>query len=164
LLVLGHARVATGRRLDGLAAYERAIAADRKLAADPQLRANLGRILEGRDAVAGVVALELATRLEPPAHELITAQANTGKLGDVRRRALAIAERERLDGLDHVESWSLGLAQATTCEDRLAAVLQLRRTGDARALPALRKARTHRCVEREAAEAIAHLEARSATP
>ncbi|MBA3392383.1 MAG: serine/threonine protein kinase [Deltaproteobacteria bacterium] len=158
-LVLGHARLGSGRRLDGLAAYERAIALDGAHASDSQLRSNLNRILETRDAVASVVALELASRLDPPAHDLIKAQAQSGKLAEVRRRAFAIAERERVtDGIDRVESWSLDLAQATTCEDRLAAVMKLRRTGDPKALPALRRVRAVKCIEREVAEAIAHVE------
>jgi len=83
----------------------------------------------------------------------------------VRRRAMAIAEREKLtDGIDRVESWSLDLAQATNCEERLAAVLKLRRIADPRAIPALKRAKTHRCVEREVAEAIAYLESRPTTP
>ncbi len=158
-LVLGHARIGSGRRLDGLAAYERAIALDRALASDSQIRSNLDRILETRDAVASVVALELASRLEPPAYDLIKAQAQGGKLAEVRRRAFAIAERDRVtDGIDRVESWSLDLAQATTCEDRLAAVMKLRRTGDPKAVPALRRVRAVKCIEREVAEAIAHVE------
>ncbi|MBA3820100.1 MAG: hypothetical protein H0X17_14495, partial [Deltaproteobacteria bacterium] len=151
------------RRLDGLAAYERALALDGTLAADAQVRTNLTRILDTKDSVAAVVALELALRLDPPAHELVKTQASTGKLSEVRRRAFAIAEREQLaDGIDRVASWSLDLAQATTCEDRLAAILKLRRTGDARVLPALRKAKSHRCVEREVAEAITYVESQPA--
>ena len=165
LVVLGHARIGAGRRLDGLAAYERAIELDKKLAADTQIRTNVGRVLESRDAVAGMVALELAMRLEPPAKDLIKQLAGSGKVGDVRRRAMAIAEREKLtDGIDRVESWSLDLAQATNCEERLAAVLKLRRIADPRAIPALKRAKTHRCVEREVAEAIAYLESRPTTP
>ena len=165
LVVLGHARIGAGRRLDGLAAYERAIKLDKKLAADAQIRTNVGRVLESRDAVAGVIALELAMRLDPPAHDLIKQQAGSGKLGDVRRRAMAIAEREKLtDGIDRVESWSLDLAQAANCEERLAAVLKLRRIADPRAIPALKRAKTYRCVEQQVAEAIAYLESRPATP
>ena len=165
LLVLGHARIGSGRRLDGLGAYERAIKLDKKLAADPQIRTNLARVLDTKDAVAGVVALELATRLDPPAQDLIKQQAGSGKVGDVRRRALAIAEREKFsDGIDLLQSWSLDLAQAANCEDRLAAVLKLRKIADPRAIPALKRAKTHRCVEREVAEAIAYLESVPAAP
>jgi serine/threonine protein kinase len=159
LVVLGHARIGANRRLDGLAAYERAILLNNKLAADPRVKANVTRVLESRDAVAGVVALELAMRLDPPAHELVKQVAANAKLGEVRRRALAIAEREKIsEGIDRVESWSLDLAQATTCEDRLVAIAKLRRSADPRAIPALKRAKTFRCVEREVSEAIAFLE------
>jgi len=165
LVVLGHARIGSNRRLDGLAAYERALKLDKKLAADPTVRTNVQRVLESKDAVAGVVALELAMRLDPPAKDVIKQLATNGKIADVRRRALAIAEREKFsDGIDRVESWSLDLAQASTCEDRLAAILKLRRIADPRAIPALKRAKTYRCVEREVAEAIAYLESRPATP
>ncbi|MDQ3341213.1 MAG: protein kinase [Myxococcota bacterium] len=165
LLVLGHARIGANRRLDALAAYERAIKLDKKLAADAQLRTNLARVLDTKDAVAGVVALEVAMRLDPPAQDLVKLQAGNGKIGDVRRRAMAIAEREKFsEGIDRVDSWSLDLAQASNCEDRLAAIVKLRRIADPRAIPALKRAKTHRCVEREVAEAIAYLESRPATP
>jgi serine/threonine-protein kinase len=164
-LVLGHARVGANRRLDGVAAYERAIKLDKKLAADAQIKINVGRVLDSRDVAAGIVALELALRLDPPAQDLVKQVAQSGKLGDVRRRAFAIAEREKFsDGIDRVESLSLDLAQAANCEDRLAAVLKLRRVADPRAIPALKRAKTHRCVEREVAEAIAHLESQGAPP
>jgi hypothetical protein len=118
------------------------------------------RVLETRDAVAGMIALELAMRLEPPAHDLVKATAGTNKVAEIRRRAYAIAERERLaDGIDRVETWSLDLAQATSCEERVAAIARLRRLGDPRAIPALKRARTHRCVEREVAAALAAFEA-----
>ncbi len=164
LVVLGHARIGSGRRLDGLAAYEQAIELDGKLAADPQIRTNVARVLDTRDAPAGVLALELAMRLDPPATDLVKQVAGAGKVGEVRRWAFAIAERESFaDGIDRVESWSLDLSQAANCEERLAAVLKLRRIADPRAIPALKRAKTYRCVEREVAEAIAYLESRPAT-
>jgi serine/threonine protein kinase len=164
-VVLGHARIGSGRRLDGLAAYQQAIKLDKKLAADPQIRTNVARVLDTRDAPAGVLALELAMRLDPPAQDVIKLTAGSGKVGEVRRWAYAIAEREKFaDGIDRVGSWSLDLAQAANCEERLAAVLKLRRVADPRAIPALKRARTYRCVEREVAEAIAYLESRPANP
>jgi hypothetical protein len=76
---------------------------------------------------------------------------------------VAIAERDGFaHEIDRVESWSLDLKQATTCEDR-SAMIQKLRTSDRRAIPALRRARQITCVAREAAEAIAHLEARAPT-
>jgi serine/threonine-protein kinase len=161
-LLLGHARFAAGRRLDALAAYERAIVLAPKLAEDAQLRANATSIVGGKDAVEAVVALELlATRVKPRAEDLVLTVAATAKLADVRNRAQAIAEREGLAGrLDRVASLSLDLAQATTCEERRRVIGKLRATADRRALAPLRRAKVYKCVEREASEAIAALEAK----
>jgi serine/threonine protein kinase len=165
LVVLGHARIGAGRRLDGLAAYERALLLDRKYASDAQLRGNVARVLDSKDAVAGVIALEMALRLDPPGHALIKQLASSSKIPDLRRRAFAVAERENIaDGIDRVDSYSLDLAQATTCEDRLAAVLKLRSTNDARAIPALKKAKQIKCVEAAVVEAIAYLDSRPPAP
>ena len=161
LVVLGHACIGSGRRLDGLAAYERALSLDKRYAADAQLRGNVARVLDTRDAVAGVVALEMALRLDPPGHALIKQIAASSKVPELRRRAFAVAEREKIaDGIDRVDSWSLDLAQATTCEERMAAVIKLRRTMDPRAIPALKKAKQIKCVETAVVEAIAYLESR----
>ncbi|NVB77657.1 MAG: protein kinase [Kofleriaceae bacterium] len=159
-LLLGHARFAAGRRLDALAAYERAIVLAPKLAEDAQLRANATAIVDGKDAVDAVVALEiLATRVKPRADDLVLTVAATAKLPDVRRRAQAIAEREGLAArLDRVASLSLDLAQATTCEDRRTVIGKLRATADKRAVAPLKRAKVYKCVEREAADAIAELE------
>jgi hypothetical protein len=162
-LVLGHAHLALGHRADGLAAYERAIALDRALAGDPQLKQNVIKVLDARDAVAAVVALELlASRLQPPAREQILAQASNGKLIEVRHRAFAIAVRDGFaDGVDQIGSWSLDVEQATSCDERRGAVMKLRATGDRRALLLLRGLRgKFACNERDVASAIAELEAR----
>ncbi|MGN6104653.1 MAG: protein kinase domain-containing protein [Kofleriaceae bacterium] len=158
-LALGHARFALGRRLDGLAAYERAASLSKTAAADPQLVANALGVLDGRDAVSAVVALELlSTRVAPPQRDAIAAQASSGKLADVRHRAVAIAERDGFaDRIDRIESWSLDLVQLSGCEDRKLAIARLRTT-DRRAIPALRRARSLKCIEREATDAIGHLE------
>lgn len=162
-LVLGHAHLALGHRADGLAAYERAIALDRGLASDPQLRQAVIKVLDARDAVAAVVALELlASRLEPRAREQILAQASSGKLSEVRHRAFAIAVRDGFaDRIDQVGSWSLDVEQAASCDERRGAVMKLRATGDRRALLLLRGLRgKFACNERDVASAIAELEAR----
>jgi len=162
-VVLGHARNALGRRADAIAAYERAIAIDRDLASDPEIRATAIKMLDTRDILAAVLALELlATRVSPPARDAILAQASNGKIADVRHRALAIAERDGIaDGVDRIESWSLDLDQAAGCDERRAAIEKLRASRDRRALGVLRRARAKfPCVEHDAATAIAELEAR----
>jgi tetratricopeptide (TPR) repeat protein len=162
-MALGQARIALGRRADAIAAYERAIALAPALAGNATIRANVAAILDTRDTAAAMLALELLARgVAPPAADAIVAQASTGKLAEVRHRAFAIAERDGFaDRIDHVESWSLDLKQAATCEERRTAIVKLRGRADKRALPALRRIlQLHRCVEREATDAIAQLEAR----
>lgn len=159
-LVLGHARFAMRRYLEALTAYERALTLEPRLASDPVLRANASKILESKDTVAAVVAIELlASRVTPPAYDVVIEYASTGKLADVRRRAFAIAEREGIaDKVDRVESWSRDLQVAGTCEDRRAIIAKLASTGDRRALPALRRAKLYRCAEKDAARAMAAIQ------
>jgi hypothetical protein len=130
------------------------------LGANAELRDRLGRILDGKDAVAGVVALELlASRMQPPARDAVAEAASKAKLADVRHRAFALAERDGFDSkVDRVQSWSLDLQQTTACDESKAIIDKLGATGDARALPALEKARSSKkCVEQAAAAAIARL-------
>jgi hypothetical protein len=159
-LVLGHARFAMKRHLEALTAYERALTLSPKLASDTVLRANAAKVLDTKDSVAAVVALEiLASRVSPPDHDAVVQYASTGKLIDARRRAFAIAEREGIaDKIDRVESWSLDLQAAGTCEDRRAIIAKLASTKDKRALPALKRAKLYKCAEKDAADAMAAIE------
>jgi serine/threonine protein kinase len=158
----GHEELEAGRRADAMSLYDRAISADSSLAGDADIRHDAQAVVESKDAVAAVIALELlASRVSPPAKDIITAAAATGKNGDVRRRALAIAERDGFaDEIDKVASLSLDLAQATTCEDRRSVIGKLRATADKRAVAPLKKAKVYKCVERDATVAIAELEAK----
>jgi hypothetical protein len=160
-LVLGHARFAMKRNLEALTAYERALTLQPSLASDTVLRANASKVLETKDSVAAVVALEiLASRVSPPAHDVVVQYASTGKLIDARRRAFAIAEREGIaDKIDRVESWSLDLQAAGTCEDRRTIIAKLASTKDKRALPALKRAKLYKCAEKDATDAMAQIEA-----
>lgn len=162
-LVLGHARFAMKRYLEALTAYERALTLSPKLASDTVLRANATKVLQSKDSVAAVVALELlASRVSPPADDVVIEYASTGKITDARRRAFAIAEREGLtDKIDKVESWSLDLAAAGTCEDRRAIVAKLASTKDKRAIPALKRAKLYKCAEKDATDAIAEIEGKA---
>ncbi|HEY5925335.1 MAG TPA: tetratricopeptide repeat protein, partial [Kofleriaceae bacterium] len=86
-MVLGHARFAMKRYLESLTAYERALTQDPKLASDTVLRANAIKVLDTKDSVAAVVALEiLASRVQPPAHDEVVRYASSGKMQDARRR------------------------------------------------------------------------------
>ncbi len=157
-LALGHARIKANRRIDAIGAYERALKLSPALATDPQLATNLAILLETKDAVAGVLALEVLAKLAR--HDAIASQASAHKLLDVRHRATAIAERDGFaDKIDRITSWSLDLTQLSGCESRRAAIAKLRTT-DKRAIPALRRARSLKCIEPDATEAIAYLEAK----
>jgi eukaryotic-like serine/threonine-protein kinase len=160
-LALGHARTALGRRLDALAAYDIAAHLAPRLGADATLRANVAGMVDDGDIGAGIVALELlASRVVPPARDVIASYASTGKVLEVRHRALAIATRDGFSGdVDRIASWSLDLGQLDNCAERIAVVHRLEETGDRRALPALQKARRSKCLAREAADAIARLDA-----
>lgn len=155
-LALGHARAKAGQRTAALAAYERAVHLDKSRGRDERLVANLEYYLEGKDAVAGVIALEVA--LAADQRDLVIAQASKGKQLDIRQRAVAIAEREGFgDQIDRVESWSLDLAQAVGCESKRAIVAKLKTT-DARAVPALRRAKGLKCIEKDVVDALVILE------
>lgn len=162
VLARGHADFDRGRHLDALGAYERAIAMDTSLAADPQIRTNATTIVTGKDPAAAVVGLEiLASRLAPPAHEQIVAEASKGTLRDVRHRAFAIAERDGFaDSIDRFESFVLDLRQAKTCDDRRIAIAALRGLSDRRAIGAIRRVKSqYPCIDKEATEVLTFLEA-----
>ena len=162
VLAAGHAQAARGAALDAIAAYEQAIAADAVLAKDPQIRANAIAIVGGKDPVAAVVALELlAIGVEPPEHDAILRQASTGAIREVRQRAVAIATRDGFaDGIDRFASLTLDLRQARNCDDRRVTIGKLHELSDRRAIAAIKRVKGQfPCVEREAADALTHLEA-----
>ncbi len=162
-LLQGHAELKTGQRVAALGSYERALQLTPELASDALLRTSVVSVLDTRDPVAAVIALEiLATRLVPQGRDAIVAQASRGKAEQVRRRAVAIAERDGFAaGIDRVESWSLDVKQAASCDDRRHAIEKLRDHGDPRAIAVLKRvARQHACTEDAALAAIARLEDR----
>jgi len=146
-----------------IAAYERALATDRTLAADATLRTAVSQIAGGDDAIAAVIALEvLATRVTPPDQRTIVQQASNGRLPEVRRRAFAIAERDGFaESIDRFASWTLDLKQQATCEERREAITKLRDLGDPRVIEALQRARAqYACVAKDAAAAIEHIQSK----
>ena len=159
-LKLGHAELAQGHTLRALTTYERALRATPKVSSDSTLRADLIKILDGKDDVATVVALDLLASLTPPARDQIIVYASNGKLEDARHRAVMLAERDGFEhGIDRVQSWSLDLQQASSCEARKATIELLARSSDRRAIAALKRARSVKCLEPEATKAIARIEA-----
>jgi len=154
-LVLGHARIALGRPGDGLAAYDRAIRLAPALANEPELLANVKQVSTSRDPATAIRAIELlSSSTSPDAQDAVVAHASN-PVADVRHRAFALAERAGLaDRIDRVSSWTLDMQHATTCAERRTIIAKLASTMDPRALPALGRARTHRCGKREAIAAI----------
>jgi hypothetical protein len=57
-------------------------------------------------------------------------------------------------GVDRVPGWIRDLEQAKTCDERRDAIRELSRSGDRRALPALRQVATQACVQLDATAAI----------
>jgi serine/threonine protein kinase len=159
VLSQGHDQFAQGNVEGALAAYERALRAKSALGADPKLRANLTTVLDGKDVLATIVALDLLSSLTPPASDLIASYASNGKLQPARHRALMLAERDGVDAkIDRVQGLLLDLQQATSCEDRKRVIQLLALRPDRRALPALKRMRAVKCVEPDATDAIARIE------
>jgi serine/threonine protein kinase len=154
----GDTDLARQRYAGAVAAYERALLADRTLARDAKLRTAIAQLAARGDAVTATVALDLASRLEPPDTKTITDLAATAKLTAVRRRAFAIAERDGFAGsIDRLASWTLDLRQPASCDDRRETIAKLAMLGDKRAIDALQKARAQACVAKDAAAAIERL-------
>jgi serine/threonine protein kinase len=157
----GESELGRKRYARAVVAFERALAADRKLVTDEKLKKSLVKIATGADAVAAVVALDMLAKLDPPDRQTILDQASTGKLGDVRRRAFAIAERDGFaQSIDRLASWTLDLKQQyASCADRRETITKLRELGDASAVDALQRAtKLYPCVAKDAAAAITHLQ------
>ena len=95
----------------------------------------------------------------PRFRRAIVAYASNGKLLDARHRAVMIAEREAIgDRIARVDSWILDLQQVSSCEERKVTIEKLVAAADRRALPTLKRAKTIKCLERDATDAIARLE------
>jgi serine/threonine-protein kinase len=100
----------------------------------------------------------------------LVAQASRGKTPAERARARELAEKLELGKqVDWLSSYALDLAEEKSCRDRRDAVLALRKLGDPRAIPALKKAKgrsggflglqaVNGCLRSEADEAITFLE------
>jgi hypothetical protein len=126
-LTRASAALAAGDERDAMVAYESALAARVAFVTDPQVIADVGRLTSSKDR-------------------------------DIRQRALVLAEDHGFAAeIDRVPSWMLDLEQASSCDERRAAIVRLADAADKRALPALRKAEAHKCVKRDAADAIVRI-------
>jgi serine/threonine protein kinase len=159
-LARGHEQFGNGHIEEALSSYERALRGEPTIASDPKLRAVLSSVLEGKDVLPSIVALDLLASLAPPASDVIAGYASKGKLEPARHRAMMLAERDGFASkVDSVQSWILDVQQATSCEDRKTAIELLANNPDRRALAVLKRMRAIKCVEQEAASAIARIDA-----
>jgi serine/threonine-protein kinase len=161
--LLGDAQLALGHEREALAAYASAVLAVPALAGQRSLLASVSRIAASRDPETAIAALDLiALRFGTQGHDVLATHASSDERAEVRHRAFLLAQRTgSIARTDRVASWILDLDQASSCEQRRAAIRKLASTSDQRSLPALRSARTHKCVERDATAAIQRITAAS---
>jgi hypothetical protein len=168
-LVLGHVRAARNESGLALAAYDQALALDPELDSDGKLRAGLRAMADGADpaVVAQTLDMWLRRTSDAEAKRLLLRAAVSQDLG--RRKAVRpVIERHKLgDSVDWMNAYSLDLQQEASCEGRREAVSKLRALGDARAIPALERARAktgksgkniNGCLLDDAKAAIAYLQ------
>jgi hypothetical protein len=153
----GNAELAKKHYARSVAAFERALGADRAVGRDAKVRVAIATISARGDAVTSTVAMELLARLDPPDTKTIAWLAGVARSSDIRRRAFAIAERDGfVPSIDRLAAWTLDLKQLAGCDERRETIAKLRELGDAKAVDAL-KAIKQPCVAKELAEAIEHL-------
>ena len=151
-MVLGHAQASAQRNILALAAYEKAVTLEPKLAKDKLMRTNLELMLSKRapgvvDAALALLGV-LAKNGDWAAGDQLVDLASSSK--DMRRRhtAMRVADEVGLgERVDRLGSYALDLELGETCEIRREAVGQLRALGDKNAIPALRKAKKRIRVE-----------------
>jgi hypothetical protein len=170
-LYLGHARAELGRRVEALAAYDRAVSLGEELGRDGILRQNVARMVDDKDKTVAMAALDVAAKMGSPGHGIVVDVASRHKSRELRQRARGMAETLGVVGkVDQLESYALDLKDGKKCEDRREAIPKLRGLKDKRAIPILKKAKNrgggwfglsdvNSCLEAEAEEAIQTLEA-----
>jgi tRNA A-37 threonylcarbamoyl transferase component Bud32 len=169
--LMGNVEFLSHEPQDGLSAYREAIRRDPGYRNDAALLHNVRGLLDDRhlgDDAFGMMTHDIGL----PAADTIAQVASTDRRFDRRQAArAACAEIGCTQRIDRLSSYVLDLQQGKTCEERLQAVRHLRDLGDARAVPAVRRARTRRagflglgnandCLRKEADEAIRSLERR----
>ncbi|HEY5927519.1 MAG TPA: hypothetical protein VIV11_37805, partial [Kofleriaceae bacterium] len=145
-----------GKEREALTAYQQAIVLAPALAEKAPVVAKLSKLAGANDSALAIATLDLvAQRSGAAGHAALAAHASTHPLADVRRHAWSLAERAGAGArIDRVASFTLDLDQATTCDQRRTAIGKLADTGDPRAAEPLRKAKAHKCVERDADAAL----------
>ena len=160
----GDAHAKSGDARGALTAYGNAIALAPKLAEQPAVIASLRRLADTPDSALAIAALELvAQRSGSAGRHALAEHASSHPTAEVRQRARNLAMRAgAADRIDRVTSFSLDLEQATSCDQRRAAIAELAKTADQRAVAPLTEAKAHKCVERDASEAIQRVTAAAA--
>ena len=179
VLEFGHARAAEHRSILALAAYEKAVLRDPRLARDEKLRDNVEAMLSNDvptviDAVLDFLGFLVSETDDSSAAEQLVDLASSTKMSYRRHKAVRVARSVGLgDRVDLLSSYLLDLRLGETCQIRKEGVAKLRALGDKRAIPALRAARTrtrteggmikrkvntNACLRADATRAIRHLE------
>ncbi len=179
-LLRGHDLAGEHRSLDALRAYEQAIAVDTELVANRRMRGNVESMLAKSSPRVVDAALDFLGNLVARTHDWAAADqlidlASSSKSQQKRHKAMNVVEQAGLlDQVDRLGSYLIDLRRGETCLARKEGVASLRRLGDKKAIPALRKARkrmrpegglkkkhvnTNECLRADATEAIRHLQA-----
>ena len=172
--LLGRIAFAEGRHAEAIDDYREAIARDASYRGDSLLLEHVG-IAVGEPRVADA-ALDLAIeRVGKPALDIFDRVANGG--GDLRRRERAARALDELGEGRRVDRVALRIStlkRTSSCEDKKPIVVELGKSDDLRALPALKAQRPRggidgllgggetgsACMKTELADAIARLEAK----
>ena len=141
--LLGHLEFVEKKPAAALVAYGQALELDPGLRGDAALLLNVRALLADRDKRVALSALALmGDRIGAPARQDLVQIASGDRRSELRAAARAACEKVGCGAqLDLVDSYSLDLAQARSCEEKREAVRALAATGDRRAAEPLRKAR-----------------------
>jgi len=142
--LLGNLEFADKNPGAGLQAYEEALRLDPGLRGDAALLINIRSELD--DKKLGLAALEMMVKqVGKPASDVLVELATDDMRMEFRKLAREGCQAIGcIEKVDLVNSYSLDLSQARTCEDKREAVQKLGETGDKRAIEPLKKARTER--------------------
>ncbi len=177
-MVLGHAHASAQRNILALAAYEKAILLEPKLANDQLMRTNLDLMLDKKtprlvDAALDFLGMLVRELEDGDAEDRLVSLASSDEVLHRRQHAVAVAEDVGLgDRIDRLGSYVLDLQQGKSCAARKDAVAKLRALGDKKAIPSLqaaqkrirtegllkRKVNANTCLRTDASEAIRYLE------
>jgi predicted Zn-dependent protease len=167
-LVFGHLLYAEQQVSDALGEYRQAVDRDPGLRVDAALVANVRGLLDDKEHAGPAVALmceALADRMAPD----LARVAAEGRTPELRQRArAALAQLGPGAPVDWVKVALADLRQARSCAEKREIIGRLKRLGDRRALPDLKRMhaarrgflghkRAHACVLAELSEAIASL-------